>query len=82
MTTPRDPAVGNPAYSLNPGGPIEVRVRGLTIHAGSGIDARRLADALPAAFGRAFAGLPPERGDAGQVAAQVLAQVRARSQRP
>ena len=76
----------NPAPPLNDGGPVQVRVRGLTVHAGSGIDARRLADALPAALGRAFTGAPAGSGPADRVAAQVLAQVRTqvrlRSPRP
>jgi len=62
--------------------PIRVRIGTLRVTATSGVVARRLADALPAAIERALRrpapdGGPAPRAPADQVAAAVVAQIRA-----
>jgi hypothetical protein len=67
--------------------PLQLRIERITVGAASGLDARRLADALPAALERALAGVASGREPAAlragvaspaeQAAAQVEAAVRA-----
>lgn len=55
-----------------------VRIGALTVEGASAIDARRLADALPAALERAFAGVQADRPSAAdRAAAQILAAIEA-----
>lgn len=59
---------------------VSLKVGRIIVHAGSPIDARRLADALPAALERALRGAPaPTRrpSHADRAAGQIVAAIRA-----
>lgn len=72
MTSPHRPSV------LAGPSPVRIEIGTLTVRAASGIEARRLADALPAAIGRALAGGLPGHSAADRVAVEVVNAVRAR----
>ena len=67
--------------------PVSVSIGAIRVRAASGLDARRLADALPAALARALAGLGPSgetpapRGDspADRAARAIAAEVARRA---
>ena len=61
--------------------PLRLAIDRITVSAASGLDARRLADALPGALERALANPAPRPGFASladQAAAQIAAAVRER----
>jgi len=66
--------------ALAPFADARLRIGALTVHAGSAIEARRLAEALPAALERALAGQPAPRArlaSADVAAAQIVAAIEA-----
>jgi len=66
---------------VSAGAPIRLAIDRITVSAASGLDARRLADALPGALERALADAAPRLGFASpaeQAAAQIAAAVRER----
>lgn len=76
----RAPTISLPPVAVDR--PVRVQVRGVSIHAASGIDARRLADALPAAIDRALSGMPLGDRPADRVAAQLRDAIAERMKRP
>lgn len=66
---------------MSGGAPIRLAIDRVTVSAASGLDARRLADALPGALERALSGAAARPGFASpaeQAAAQIAAAVRER----